>query len=132
MIEPLILTRAVHLAATVLAAGTVFFMVLVAEPAANAGGAPADYWALRRRLTWVVWITLTLAVLSGLAWLVWLSADIYGASIIEVCLHGGVWSVLTDTRFGLVWSARLGLQSCWPRLCRGRARVCCNWPPGPA
>ena len=109
MIDPLILTRAVHLAATVLAAGTVCFMVLVAEPAARAVRAPADYGALRRRLTWVVWIALALAVLSGLAWLVWLSADIYGASIIEVCLHGGVWSVLTDTRFGLVWTARLGL-----------------------
>jgi len=109
VIDPLILVRAVHIAATTLASGTIVFMVLVAEPATNAGGAPADYWALCRRLTWVVWITLTLSVLSGLAWLVWLSADIYGASIIELCLHGGVWSVLTNTRFGLVWSARLGL-----------------------
>jgi len=53
--------------------------------------------------------SLAVAILSGLAWLVWLSADIYGAPIIEVCLHGGVWSVLTDTRFGMVWCARLGL-----------------------
>jgi putative copper resistance protein D len=109
VIDPLILVRAVHIAATTLASGTIVFIVVVAEPAATAERAPADYLVLRRRLTWVVWITLTLAVLSGLAWLVWLSADIYGASIIEVCLHGGVWSVLTNTRFGLVWSARLGI-----------------------
>jgi putative copper resistance protein D len=120
MIDPLILTRAVHLAATVLAAGTVAFIVLVAQPAASAGRAPADYWALRRRLTWVVWIALALAILSGLAWLVWLSADIYGAPIVEVCLHGGVWSVLADTRFGLVWTVRfalavlLGVLMPWP------------------
>ena len=84
--------------ATVLAAGTIAFMALV-----------ADLPALRRQLTLLVWVALAVAILSGLVWLVWLSADIYGAPIIEVCLHGGVWSVLTDTRFGLVWIARLGL-----------------------
>jgi putative copper resistance protein D len=107
VIDPLILTRAVHLAATVLASGTVTFMALVAEPAA--GATLVEISALRRRLTWLVWIALALAILSGLAWLVWLSADIYGAPIIAVCLHGGVWSVLTDTRFGLVCTARLAL-----------------------
>jgi uncharacterized membrane protein len=67
VIDPLILTRSVHLAATVLAAGTVIFIALVAEPAASAGRAPPDYLALRRRLTWMVWFALVLAVLSGLA-----------------------------------------------------------------
>jgi len=38
-----------------------------------------------------------------------LAADIYGAPVIAVCLHGGAWSVLTDTRFGLVWTTRLAL-----------------------
>ena len=42
-------------------------------------------------------------------WLVLLSAEIYGAPVIAVCLHGGVWTVLTDTRFGLVFTVRLGL-----------------------
>ena len=109
MIDPLILARALHLAATVLAFGTICFMALVAEPAAGGGRAPADFGVLRRRLTWVVWIALPLAILSGIAWLVWLSADIYGAPVLAVCLHGGVWSVLTGTRFGLVCTARLGL-----------------------
>ena len=107
MIDPLILFRAVHIAATVLASGTVAFIVLVAEPAADA--ALADFSALRRRLTWMVWIALVVAVLSEALWLVWLSADIYGAPIIAVCLHGGVWTVLTDTRFGLVSTVRLAL-----------------------
>lgn len=98
MLDPLILARGIHLAATVLAAGTVAFMALV-----------ADLPALRGDLRVLVWAALAVAILSGLVWLVWLSADIYGAPIIEVCLHGGVWSVLIETRFGLVWIARLGL-----------------------
>ncbi len=109
MIDPLILFRAVHIAATVLASGTVAFMVLVAEPAAHTSG--TDLTVLRRRLNWMVWIALALAVLSEALWLLWLSADIYGAPVIAVCLHGGVWSVLTDTRFGLVSTVRLGLAA---------------------
>ncbi len=105
MIDPLILFRAVHITATVLASGTVVFNVLVAEPAAHASA--ADFSALRCRLIWMVWIALALAVLSEALWLVWLSADIYGAPVIAVCLHGGVWTVLTDTRFGLVSTVRL-------------------------
>ena len=107
MIDPLILFRAVHIAATALASGTVAFMLLVADPAA--GAAQADFSPLRRRLTWIVWIALVVAILAEAGWLVWLSADIYGAPIIAVCLHGGVWSVLTDTRFGLVSTVRLAL-----------------------
>jgi putative copper resistance protein D len=110
LIDPLILTRSVHLTATVLACGTTCFMGLIDGPAASTGRAPAaDYLALRRRLTWMVWIALAVAILSGIVWLVWLSAEIYGAPIVAVCLHGGVWSMLTDTRFGLVCTIRLGL-----------------------
>ena len=100
MLDPLILARGVHMAATVLAAGTVAFRALVAD-------APA----IRRQLIVLVWTALAVAILSGAAWLVWLSAEIYGAPIIAVYLHGGVWSVLTETRFGLVWTVRLGLAA---------------------
>ena len=115
VIDPLILFRAVHFAATVLAAGTVAFH--------GAGGgtgrarrAPAgSIAALRRRLTWMVWCALAVAILAQAGWLVWLSADIYGAPVVAVCLHGGVWSVLTDTRFGLVCHRRgSASRSCWP------------------
>jgi putative copper resistance protein D len=59
-------------------------------------------------------------VLSGAAWLVLLASNILGASIADVCLNGGVWPVITDTRFGLVWCVRLvlalllGLLLLWP------------------
>jgi putative copper resistance protein D len=98
VIDPLILARSVHIAATVLTGGTVCFTALV-----------ADLPALRRRLKWTVWSALAVAILSGMAWLVLLTADIFGAPIVDVCLHGGVWQVATDTRFGMVWCARLAL-----------------------
>ena len=69
MIDPLILARSVHIAATVLAAGTVCFMVLVAEPAARTMTAPrpADLPGFCERLIIVVFIALALAIVSGAA-----------------------------------------------------------------
>jgi copper resistance protein D len=111
VIDSLIIVRSVHIAATVLAAGTICFAVVVAAPALRAGDGTvaAGIDALRRRWTLMIWIALAAAIVSGAGWLALLAADIYGASIVAVCLHGGVWSVLTDTRFGLVWTARLAL-----------------------
>ena len=42
-------------------------------------------------------------------WVVWLAANILGESLAEVCLHGGAWSVLADTRFGWICCLRLVL-----------------------
>ena len=109
MIDTLILVRAVHFAATALAAGTAFFFVLIAEPAFHAAGAEAAWNAYRRSGRWLAWAGLAFAIGSGVIWLVWLASDIYGASLLNVCLHGGAWSVLKETRFGLVSTARLGL-----------------------
>jgi putative copper resistance protein D len=109
LIDPLIITRGVHMAATVLAAGTVTFLALMARPAFGPAKLPADFSALRRQLTWLTWGALAVAILSGAAWLALLASDIYGASIVQVCLHGGIWPVLTDTRFGLVSTIRLSL-----------------------
>ena len=103
--DPLILVRGVHFAATLLAAGTTGFIWLVAEPATRKAG----FATLHRRLTTWVWLALAAAVITGAAWLVLLASDLLGASIADVCLHGGAWTVLADTRFGLVWCIRLAL-----------------------
>jgi len=97
------------MAATVLAAGTVTFLALMPRPAFGPAKLPADFSILRRQLTWLTWGALAVAILSGVAWLMLLAADIYGASIVQVCLHGGIWPVLSDTRFGLVSLIRLAL-----------------------
>ncbi|MGA7389831.1 MAG: copper homeostasis membrane protein CopD, partial [Pseudolabrys sp.] len=105
--DPLFLVRGVHFAATLLAGGTIGLLVLVGEPAGIK--ARADFVALRHQLTVLIWLALTVAILSGAAWLVLLASDILGASIADVCLHGGAWPVLFDTRFGQVWCARSAL-----------------------
>ena len=116
MADPLILVRGVHFAATLLACGTVAFTVLVAEPA----GTKSQARSFRRQLTTLIWLALAAAILSGAVWLVLLASDILGASFVDICLHGGAWPVLFDTRFGLVWCARfalallLGLLMLWP------------------
>jgi putative copper resistance protein D len=119
--DPIILARAVHIAASALAAGTVCFMPLVAEPAFGRrhGAALA---ALRARCNLMVWSALAVAIISGAAWLALLAADIFGEPVVSVCLHGGLWQVLTGTRFGTVWSGRLAialllaLMLVWPAL----------------
>ena len=119
MIDPIILARAVHFAATTLAAGTVSFMVLVAAPAF---GRARGIVALRRRANIMTWAALAVAIASGAVWLALLAADIYGAPLVEVCLQGGPWAVLSGTRFGAVWSARLAVALLlamlllWPAL----------------
>ena len=66
----LALVRAVHLAATLSAAGGVFFAAFIAEPVFWRLG---DHWPMtatfRLRLAWIAWISLALAILSGVAWL---------------------------------------------------------------
>jgi copper resistance protein D len=106
MADPLIFVRGAHFAATLVACGTVSFIALMAPPISNP---PAGFLTLRDRLTVLIWLALAIAILSGAAWLVLLAADITGATIAEVCLHGGAWPVLFDTRFGLVFCARLAL-----------------------
>jgi copper resistance protein D len=115
----LIYVRGLHIAATLLACGTATFLVLVAEPAGTK--LRADFATFRYQLTVLIWVALAATILSGAAWLVLLASDILGASLADVCLHGGAWPVLFDTRFGLVWCARLALA-----LLLG---VLIHWPP---
>ena len=122
LIDPLILARGVHFACSLLAGGTVAFVVLVAEPAAGTTTEPsAALAALRRRLNELTWFALAGALLSGAVWLVLLAAGILGTTFIDAGLNGGAWTVLTETRFGAVWTLRaalvvlLAVLLLWPR-----------------
>jgi copper resistance protein D len=103
--DPLALIRAVHFAATLLASGTVFFAALTI----GSTRLPQNFPILRTHMNALVWTGLALSVLTGAMWLIWLSANILGESLAEVCLHGGAWSVLVDTHFGWISCARLAL-----------------------
>jgi putative copper resistance protein D len=107
--DPLAYLRAVHFAATIIAAGLVIFEVMVAAPAfaAAAGMLDPEVRRLRRRWVWLVWASLAVAAVSGAIWLALLAGDIYAAPIAQVWRDGGVWTVATETRFGQVSLARL-------------------------
>ncbi len=110
-IDPIIAVRGVHFVATVLAVGPAAFMALVAEPDAG----------LRKHLSRLTWSALVLAVVSGAAWLALLAADLTGDKFTDAIRNGGVWTVLTETRFGIVSTLRLTLAVAlallilWPR-----------------
>ena len=50
---------------------------------------------------------LTLAVLSGATWLLFLASHIAQSSVAAAIDDGTAWSVLTETQFGRVWEVRL-------------------------
>ncbi len=109
--DPLVSARAIHFAATIVAAGVVFFQFLIAEPAlAKAHDALSSApERLRHRFAWLTWTSLLVAVLSGAIWLGLLAADLYDAPAGEVWRDGGVWTVASETRFGQVLLGRLAL-----------------------
>jgi putative copper resistance protein D len=101
--------RAVHFAAALTVAGVVVFSVLIAEPAfrrTNDGGVPAT---VRRRLAFMAWVGLALALVSGAAWLVLNAEAMSDRVLTEVFSDGVVWLVLTHTGFGRIWLFRFAV-----------------------
>jgi copper resistance protein D len=100
MLDPLIASRAVHFASSLVVGGAAIFSAFVAQPI-NTNS------VLERRHEQMMFAALTLAVLSGATWLVSLAARIAQSSVAAVIDDGTAWSVLTETQFGHVWGARL-------------------------
>ena len=102
--------RAVHFAASISAAGVVFFVVFIAEPALRKTRNGARVIAsLRSWLAWIAWTSLALAVLSGVAWLFLTAASMSGQPVSEVLPQGVLWIVVSQTDFGNDWLARFVL-----------------------
>ncbi|HEY4406774.1 MAG TPA: copper homeostasis membrane protein CopD [Xanthobacteraceae bacterium] len=100
--------RAIHFIATMVAAGAVFFAAFVAEPAfQDASPDERLVAAFRRRLTRIVWISLVVAVVSGLAWLILTTQEISDRPLAAVFSEGVIWTVLARTGFGHAWLVRL-------------------------
>ena len=103
----MIYIRAVHFAATLVAAGLVFFIVFVAVPALRAA---ADDKTLRAvlwpKLAFIGWFSLVLAVGSGAAWLVLTASAMSGTPPGELSA-GVLWTVAAQTHFGLAAMVRL-------------------------
>lgn len=99
----LIAARAVHYASTISLDGLFTFLCVVAGPTA----APR----LRRQLSSVAWASLALALFSGGAWLLLVSAQMSGQPVAVALAQGVVATVLTGTRFGYVWVWRFGFAA---------------------
>jgi putative copper resistance protein D len=106
--DPLIWMRAVHFAATILVAGTIFFRGFVAEPAfgfaSNNSRCPP---AVRSQLAWLEWTGLGLLLVTGAMWLVLISEQMVDLPLGAVLSQGMVWTVLWGTDFGHDWGVRL-------------------------
>jgi putative copper export protein/mono/diheme cytochrome c family protein len=97
----LIAARAVHYAATISLAGVFAFLTFIAGPSISP--------RVIRRLRLLAWASLALALCSGMAWLVAVSANMSGEPFADVLSQGVLPTVLTGTRFGQVWMWRFAV-----------------------
>jgi copper resistance protein D len=103
----MVYVRAIHFAATLMAAGVVFFAVFVAAPALRAASDDTRMRAaLWPKLAFIAWFSLVLALGSGAVWLVLTAAAMSGEAPANVFSDGVWWTVLSQTHFGLAWTAR--------------------------
>ena len=107
--DPLIFIRAIHFAATLTLAGALIFAVAVVGPIMRPMERAGE--ALRARLLRIAWWSFAAALISGVAWLVVLAADISERAPSEAFFGGIVWTVLLHTTFGHDWLARLVLAA---------------------
>ncbi|MBU6462054.1 MAG: copper homeostasis membrane protein CopD [Bradyrhizobium sp.] len=101
---PLVLTRAIHFAASATTAGAVMFCVFVADPAlrqSRDGGA-----ILQSRMAALTWTGLAVTAVTGLVWFMLLTMSITGLGSREAITSGAVLTVAGDTQFGLVSEVR--------------------------
>ncbi len=110
MTDPIIYVRAIHFAATLAAAGAVFFIVFVAAPACCAASNGARVRAaLWPKLAFFAWFSLVLAVGSGALWFVLTAASMSGEAPTQVFSGRVLQTVLWQTHFGLAWTTRFVL-----------------------
>ncbi len=110
MDDPLFYVRALHFAATITVAGVVIFIVCVSEPAFRyANDDTHGAFAVRIRLAWMAWISLAIALLSGVFWLVLTAESMSGQPLGSLASQDVLWTVLTQTEFGNDWLLRFAL-----------------------
>ena len=91
MDDPFIWVRAIHFAATILVAGTLWFGAFIAEPAFRKVDHSTKPVAVaianvRVRLRWLAWLCLTVALISGVASLLFVACA-NGRSAVGGCLR---------------------------------------------
>jgi putative copper resistance protein D len=107
LIDTLIAVRVLHFAATVTLVGAVVFQFHVAAPLLGSASDAAGGQRIAHFTGWIWWIGLALAVASGAAWLVVLTAQITGDTITAAFPDAAI--LLTQTQFGNVAGLRFAI-----------------------
>jgi copper resistance protein D len=104
---PLVLTRAIHFAASAVVAGALIFRSFVAEPALRPS--PDGYTVVQSRIVELAWAGLAITIVTGLAWLALQTMSITGLASGEAMRSGAMLVVVNETQFGLVSEIRAAL-----------------------
>jgi copper resistance protein D len=103
---PLVVSRAIHFAASAMTAGALIFRSVVAEPAlwsAEAAG------FVRTQTLRVAWLGLAVAAASGACWFLLQAAAMAALSLREAIADDVLLTVMNETQFGFVSEIRLAL-----------------------
>jgi putative copper resistance protein D len=101
--DPLVYVRAIHFAATLLAAGAVYFVVLVLP---RTEAETISTTRLRKWLAVIAWCSLAVCVVSGAFWLALNARSMSGQPLVELLPQGVIGTVLWQTEFGNAWLIR--------------------------
>jgi copper resistance protein D len=104
--SPLVVSRAVHFAATATTAGALIFRAMVAEPALLSAEAAVF---VRTQNLRVASLGLTVAAASGAGWFLLQAAAMAGLSLKEAIAGDVLLTVMNETQFGFVSKIRLAL-----------------------
>ncbi|HWI28231.1 MAG TPA: copper homeostasis membrane protein CopD [Stellaceae bacterium] len=108
----LILARIWHYAAAASLAGSIAFLVFIAEPAFHGvRGVNGGAVALRHNVLRLAWASLVIALLSGALWLVCVGSGMSGQPLAAAFSRDIITTVLLHTRFGHDWLVRLALAA---------------------
>jgi putative copper resistance protein D len=107
--DVVVVTRAVHIAATVLTAGAFAFQVLVAPPAHDEEQAKVARKEIERWLRLAGGWGVSLALVSWVIWLALVASSMSGGTLAQALNAEVLRTVLTRTTFGQVWMLRFAL-----------------------
>jgi putative copper resistance protein D len=104
---PLVLTRAIHFAASAAVPGVLTFRSLVAQPALQPSA--EGYAGVQAQLIKLAWAGLAAAIATGIIWLTLQTMALAGITFGEAMRSGAMLVVVDETQFGLVSEIRGGL-----------------------
>jgi copper resistance protein D len=104
---PLVVVRAIHFAATAVAAGALIFRAAVAEPSLHS--TPEATAVVRSQIRLIAWIALAIAAATGMIWFQLQAAAMSGLPFGEAMTSDVLSAVLNETQFGLVSKVRVVL-----------------------